>query len=49
MNNYELMQYFLNFIKQFAIENPDKNINKNMIYYCLMTYNIPPSQIPFII
>ena len=46
MNNYELMQYFLNFIKQFAIENPDKNINKNMIYYCLMTYNIPPPQNP---
>lgn len=47
MNNYDLMQTFLNIIKELAISNPNTNINENIVYTTLMGYNIPPEQAPY--
>ena len=35
MNNYDLMQYFLGMIGEFAISNPTKEIDKNFVYSIL--------------
>ncbi len=47
MNNYELMQNFLNNIKELAIDNPDTYIDEDIVYSCLIRYNIPNSKKPF--
>lgn len=45
-SNYELIQYFLDEIKEFTISNPDKNITKEFIYSLLMQFNIQNYQMP---
>lgn len=45
--NYELQQYFLDYIKQFAISNPDREITKNFIYSRLAGFNIQNIQGPY--
>ena len=47
MSNYELQQYFLNIIKEFAIKNPDKEITSDFIYSYLMGFNIRNDQHPY--
>lgn len=47
IDNYELMEYFLNIIKEFAISNPDKEITENFIYSQLMCFNIRKEQLPY--
>ncbi len=44
MSNYELMESFLEVIKEFALENPDKEITKNFIYSNLMEFNVKNNQ-----
>lgn len=46
-NNYELMQRFLDIIKEFAISNPDKDITENFVYSQLMLFNIRRDQNPY--
>ena len=41
MNNYELMENFLKTVKQFALDNPNKNLSPKFIYSLLIRYNIP--------
>lgn len=47
MSNYDLIQYFINMIGEFAISNPDKDIDKNFIYSQLMGFNIKNEQLPY--
>ena len=42
MNNYALMSKFLELIKSFALENPDKEITYNFIYSELISFNVGP-------
>lgn len=46
MSNYDLMQYFIKMIGEFAVSNPDKEIDKNFIYSQLMVFNIKKEQLP---
>ncbi len=47
MSNYDLIQYFINMIGEFAKSNPDKEIDKNFIYSQLMGFNIKNNQLPY--
>ena len=47
MSNYELIQRFLNIIKELAISNPSKTIDDNIIYTNLVGYNISKDQKPY--
>ena len=47
MSNYDLIQYFINMIGEFAISNPYKEIDKNFIYSQLMGFNIKNEQLPY--
>ena len=46
MNNYLLMQSFLDIIKELSISNPDKEITSEIVYSVLIRYNIPANQKP---
>ena len=46
MNNYELMQQFLDVLKEFAISNPDHEMTQKFIYSILMEFNIRDNQYP---
>lgn len=45
--NYELMQTFLDIIKELAISNPGNRIDAKLIYTCLMGYSIKPEDHPY--
>ena len=45
-NNYDLIQYFLNMMREFAISNPDKQITENFVYSNLIRFNINNNQYP---
>lgn len=45
--NYELQQYFLDYIKEFAISNPYREIDYDFIYSNLIGFNIKNSQGPY--
>lgn len=47
MSNYELMENFLNEVKQLVLDNKTRNINPKVIYSLLIRYNIPNLQDPF--
>lgn len=47
MNNYELIQNFLDIIKELAISNSSNTIDDNIIYTNLMGYNVTPEQQPY--
>ena len=47
MSNYDLIQYFIQMIGEFAVSNPDKEIDKNFIYSQLMGFNIKNEQLPY--
>jgi len=47
MNNYDLIQYFIQTVGEFAVSNPDKEIDKNFIYSQLMGFNIKNEQLPY--
>lgn len=46
-DNYGLMQYFLDMIKEYAIYNPNKEITHNFVYSQLMGFNIKNEAMPF--
>lgn len=46
MSNYDLQQYFLNWIKEFALYNPDREINRNFVYSLLERFNMKNDQFP---
>lgn len=46
-DNYDLMQYFLDMIKQFAIYNPDKEIKQNFVYSQLIGFNVKNESGPY--
>lgn len=47
MSNYELMQIFLDIIKELSISNPVDAITENTIYSILMGFNISAEQYPY--
>lgn len=47
ISNYELQQYFLDQIKEFAISNPYQEIDSDFIYSNLIGFNIKNSQCPY--
>lgn len=48
MNNYELMQKFLDEIKNFSLSNPDKEIDSDFIYSRLVSFNLPAGETPLV-
>lgn len=47
MSNYELMQVFLDIVKELSISNPVNKITENTIYSILMGFNIRSEQYPY--
>jgi len=45
--NYELMQYFLNMMKEFAFSNPAYEISEKFVYSQLIGFNVRQDQMPF--
>ena len=45
--NYELMKYFLDMIKDFAFSNPKYEITEKFVYSQLIGFNVRQDQMPF--
>ena len=46
MNSCHLQQYFLDYIKEFAISNPNRIIDSDFVYSILEVFNIRKDQSP---
>ena len=47
MNNYQLMESFLAYIRQLALDNPTKYMSNEIIYSALIGYNMCDYNKPF--
>lgn len=46
MSNYELMNYFINYLKEIVVSNPDLPLDSNFVYSNLMVFNVENKRKP---